>query len=157
MYPNATYSPSPSSPRSERAIKGIDRPRAGDRRTASGTAVLRVLVVEDEAVIAALLAEVLEDMGHDVCAIEATELGAVAAAQRCHPDLMIVDARLGDGSGLQAVAEILRSGFVPHIFVSGDAARVRALRPDAVVLQKPFREPELARAMVRAMARMSRP
>lgn len=119
--------------------------------------VLRVLVVEDEAVIAALLAEVLEDMGHDVCAIEATELGAVAAALDCHPDLMIVDARLGDGSGLQAVTEILRDGFVPHIFVSGDATRVQALRPNAVVLQKPFRAPELERAMLRAMGSPSRP
>lgn len=112
---------------------------------------LRILVVEDETVIAALLAEVLEDMGHDVCAIAATELGAVAAARRCNPDLMIVDARLRQGSGIGAVVEILRARFVPHIFVSGDAAQVRALRPDSVVLQKPFREPELERAMLRAM------
>jgi DNA-binding response OmpR family regulator len=112
---------------------------------------LRILLIEDETMIATLLAEVLESMGHDVCGIEATELGAVAGAILYRPDLMIVDARLGDDSGLFAVAEIIRRGFIPHVFVSGDAARVRALRPDAVVLQKPFREAELTRAMKLAM------
>jgi len=41
---------------------------------------LRVLVVEDNAIIGMLLAEVLAGMGHDVCAIEATEADAVTAA-----------------------------------------------------------------------------
>lgn len=113
--------------------------------------ILRVLLVEDEVLIAMLFAEVLEDMGHDVCAIEATEIDAVAAAARCQPDLMIVDARLRQGSGVSAVAEILRSKFIPHVFVTGESSRVQALRPDAVVLQKPFFASDLARAMQRAV------
>ena len=52
---------------------------------------LRVLIVEDEAMIAMMLAEVLRELGHEVCATEATEAGAVAAAARHKPDLMIVD------------------------------------------------------------------
>jgi len=108
---------------------------------------LRVLVVEDDAMIGDLLAEMLERIGHDVCGIEATEADAVAAARRCAPDLMIVDARLGEGSGLSAVDEILRDGPVLHIFVSGDSTRVRALKPQAMVLQKPFLEAELVRAI----------
>jgi two-component system, response regulator PdtaR len=112
---------------------------------------LRVLIVEDEAVIGMLLAEVLAGMGHDVCAVETTETDAVAAAARCRPDLMIVDARLGDGSGVSAVEEILRTGFVPHVFVSGDMLGVQALRPGAVVIQKPFFESDLARAIQRAL------
>jgi CheY-like chemotaxis protein len=113
--------------------------------------VLRVMVVEDEAVIAILMAEVLAGMGHDVCAIEATEADAVAAAVRCKPEMMIIDARLGDGSGISAVEQILCSGFIPHVFVSGDALRVQALCPGAVVIQKPFRESDLASAMQRAL------
>ena len=108
---------------------------------------IRVLVVEDDALIGMLLAEMLAGMGHDVCAIEATEADAVTAAIRCRPDLMIVDARLGDGSGVRAVEEILRTGSVPHLFVSGDISRVKALRPGSVVLQKPFHETDLARAI----------
>jgi CheY-like chemotaxis protein len=114
---------------------------------------LRVLVVEDEAIIAMLLATVLKGMGYDVCAIALSEAEAVSEAARCNPDLMIVDARLRDGdSGIAAVTEILRGGFIPHVFVTGDAFRVRAQRPDSVILQKPFGEAELARAITRAMS-----
>lgn len=108
---------------------------------------LRVLVVEDDAMIGMLLAEMLEQMGHDVCAVETTKAGAEAAAAQYRPDLMIVDARLGDGSGVSAVEEILRTGFVPHFFVSGNISKVKALRPDAMVLQKPFGGAELVRAI----------
>jgi hypothetical protein len=67
--------------------------------------------------------------------------------QRCSPDLMIVDARLGDESGIAAVDQILCTGPVPHMFISGDPVSVRLLRPDAVVVQKPFRVQDLAVAM----------
>lgn len=112
---------------------------------------LRIMVVEDEAMIALLLGEVLEDMGHEVCAVEATAAGAVTSAVRCRPDLLIVDAQLRDGSGLTAVDQILRCAFVPHVFVSGDVSQVRKLKPNAVTIQKPFREAELASAIRRAL------
>ena len=113
--------------------------------------VLRILVVEDDALIAMLLADMFAGMGHDVCAIETTKAGAVAAAIQCRPDLMIVDARLGDESGISAIDEILRTGFVPHVFISGDISTVRALKPDAVAIQKPFDESDLVRAIQRAL------
>ena len=113
---------------------------------------LRVLVVEDDAIIAMLLADVLADMGYEVCATAANEADAVAAALRFQPDLMIVDARLRDGSGIAAVEEILRSGFVPHVFVSGHPLRDQAISPRAVLLQKPFAESDLVRAISRAIA-----
>ena len=112
---------------------------------------LRVLVVEDDAVIGVLLAEMLIGMGHDVCAVELTEAGAVSAEARCRPDLMIVDVQLGDGNGVSAVAEILRTGSIPHLFVSGDISHAKALRSDVIVIQKPFRESDLARAIQRAL------
>ena len=112
---------------------------------------LRVLVVEDEMLIGMLLADTLVAMGHDVCAVEATEAGAVAAAARCNPDLMIVDARLCQGSGVSAVEEILRTGWIPHVFVSGETTTIQALRPGAIVIQKPFRDIDLNRAIQRAL------
>jgi two-component system, response regulator PdtaR len=61
---------------------------------------------------------------------------------------MIVDAALARGSGVSAVEEILRArGPLAHLFVSGDPGRVQALRPSAVVIQKPFREADLVRAI----------
>ncbi len=99
---------------------------------------LRVLVVEDSAMIAMLLAQAIGDLGHSVCAVAATEAAAVEQAFVSEPDLMIVDAGLGGGSGLSAVDKILETRFVPHLFVTGDVQRVRALRPDAIILEKPF-------------------
>jgi CheY-like chemotaxis protein len=112
---------------------------------------LRILVLEDDAVIAMLIADLLEGMGHDVCASEATEDDGVAAAVRCRPDMMIFDLRLGEGSGVSAVEKISRAGPIPHLFVSGDISRIKKLRPDAVAIQKPFREADLARAIQRAL------
>jgi len=112
---------------------------------------LRVLVVEDDAAIGALLAEMLGQMGYDVCAVEATQASAVSAAARWHPDLMIVDIRLSEGSGVGAVDEIHRAGPVPHVFVSGDISGIRALRPKAPMIQKPYREADLARVIQYAL------
>jgi CheY-like chemotaxis protein len=118
---------------------------------------LRVLVIEDDALIAMLLAELLAGMGHEVCATATSEAEAVIAATCYAPDLMIVDAGLGQGSGVSAVEEILRAGPLAHVFVSGDAERVRLRKPDAVVVRKPFREAELARAIDLALAAVSTP
>jgi CheY-like chemotaxis protein len=91
-------------------------------------------------------------MGHVVCVIATTEAQAVAEAAHCKPDLMIVDASLREGSGVAAVEEILRAGFVPQVFVSGDAESVRALRPGAIVMEKPCRDLQFGNAIQQALA-----
>ena len=131
----------------------MNRQVAVPQRAGEAEPHLRIIVVEDDALIGMLLAEMLVEMGHDVCAIEATEEGAVASAALCHPDVMIVDAWLGDGSGISAIDKILAIGAMPHVFVSGDLARVRKLRPDSVMVQKPYREAELANAIHQAVAK----
>ena len=119
-----------------------------------GTAptALRILIVEDNVIIAMLLEATLVDMGHGVCAIEGTESGAVTAAARHQPDLLIVDARLSEGSGISAVDRILRDGFVPHIFVSGADLKQEKLNPRAVRLSKPYDERDLFAAIEQALA-----
>ena len=57
-------------------------------------------LVEDDALIAILLAELLAGMGHDVCATAATQAEAVIAATRYGTDLMIVDEGLGRGGAV---------------------------------------------------------
>jgi CheY-like chemotaxis protein len=112
---------------------------------------LRTLVVEDDAMIGGLLAETLEDLGHTVCAVESNVANAVAAASHWRPDLMIVDMGLGEASGIVAVQEILRRGFVPHVFVTGGTVRGMPLGPETVLIQKPFRVSDLERAIHRAL------
>ncbi len=114
---------------------------------------LRILVVEDDAMIAMLFTEMLEGMGHDVCGSVASEAEAVAAARSLAPDLMIVDERLRIGTGPGAMIEILSRGHVPHLFVTGNPPRVQQVMPGSVVISKPFREAELIAGMNRAMSR----
>jgi DNA-binding response OmpR family regulator len=106
---------------------------------------LSVLVVEDDAVIGMLLAEMLEEMGYTVCAVVATEEDAVADAARCRPGLMIVDEQLREGSGVSAMQRILQITPVPCVFISG--APVHRTRLGANILQKPFLEQDLVRAI----------
>jgi two-component system, response regulator PdtaR len=126
--------------------------QAGASGTVRAVGMLRVLIVEDEAMIAMLLAEVLREMGHEVCATAPTEDAAVAAAFRHKPDLMIVDEWLRQGSGISAVAEINRSGYIPHIFVTGDPLITQSLAPGTIAIQKPFTMSELVKAVKSALA-----
>jgi DNA-binding response OmpR family regulator len=99
---------------------------------------LRIVIVEDDALIAMDLADLLIGMGHDVRAIAGTEAEAVAAAIRCKPNLMIVDGNLAEGSGVSAMHRILARDFVAHLYVTGDTAQIQRAAPDAVVVTKPF-------------------
>jgi CheY-like chemotaxis protein len=112
---------------------------------------LRVLIVEDNVMIADLLGELIGALGHEVCSIEFSESGAVAAARQLSPDLMIVDVHLQDGSGIAAVETILAASPVPHIFVTGDAQAVKTLKPNATVVQKPYFELDLVLAIQSAL------
>jgi two-component system, response regulator PdtaR len=114
--------------------------------------LLRVLIVEDEAVIGLLLQDTVESLGHSVCGIANTESDAIVQADRYQPDLMIIDAGLRSGSGVSAIEAIERTRRVPHIFVTGNARSVQALRPGAIVLEKPFFNDDLATAIERALA-----
>lgn len=97
---------------------------------------LRILLIEDDALICALLAELLAGLGHDVCGTATTEMEAVAAALRHAPDLMIVDVNLQVGSGVSAMDTILRRSAMPHIFMTGGSQR--PLPANATTLHKPF-------------------
>jgi DNA-binding response OmpR family regulator len=108
---------------------------------------LRILLVEDDAVITALLAELLTEVGHTVCGSARTEMQAVDAAARHGPDLMIVDVQLQAGSGVWAMESILRRGAMPHIFMT--AGSRQAIPANSVVLFKPFGLQGLRDAMER--------
>jgi len=111
----------------------------------------RVLTVEGNPSIGMLLADLLEEMDDDVCAIAATAADGVTAAAQYRADLVIADAWVGDGSGISAIEEILHTGSVPHSYMIGNISRVKALRPDAMVLGKLFHTAELMLAIQRAL------
>lgn len=116
---------------------------------------LRILLVEDEPFIALLLEDLLQEMGHTVCATTATQSGAIAAAGQKSPNMIIVDCHLREGNGIDAMTAILKDGFVPHIIMTGDDLRGQILDPAAVILRKPFLENELSVAIAQATATVS--
>jgi two-component system, response regulator PdtaR len=138
-----------SDPAAPRPQNGIEvRANEGGAAKRSGTRkALRILIAEDVPIIGMLLTETLEGMGHAVCAVATSEAETVSAAARCKPDLMIIDFGLSAGNGISAVETILSAGPIPHFFVSGDMLKVKALAPTAIVIQKPFREADLAQAI----------
>ena len=91
---------------------------------------LRIVVAEDDNLIGELLAIMLENMGHVVCATESTETGTVAAARTFEPELLIVDLNLNPGNGIDAITLITQTQAIPHILVSGNVATLRDIRPD---------------------------
>lgn len=111
-----------------------------------------ILIIEDDELIAEVLAEMVEEMGHSVAGIAETETKAVFLAARTQPDFLICDVTLEEGSGIAAADAICAARNVPHLFASGDVARVKTARPDAVVLEKPFRQRDVAEAIDRALA-----
>ena len=111
---------------------------------------LRVLLVEDDIFIGALLAELLVALGHHVCATAETEADAVAAAALHGPDLILLDVTLRHGTGISAMRTIAQTSDARHVFMTG--AGRRDLPAGIVILQKPFCEPDLVRALAQAMA-----
>jgi two-component system, response regulator PdtaR len=116
-----------------------------------------ILIVEDEPIIGMLLTEVLEGLGHNVIATVATESGAIALAAEYIPDLLIVDAGLTSGDGISAVDAILATGFVPHLFTTGNVLKVRHLKPNAIILEKPFHVTDLVEAIRLALLESDAP
>jgi CheY-like chemotaxis protein len=111
---------------------------------------LSIMLVEDEALIAMFLSDVLVEFGHTVCATVSTEAEAVACALRLAPDLMLVDLALGQGDGARAMRTILGARPQPHVFMTG--ARRADLPAGAHVLEKPFFAADLIRAIEAATA-----
>ncbi len=113
---------------------------------------LSILIIEDEAIIGMLLTEVLVGMGHSVIGVVGSESAAVTLAAEYLPDLLIVDAGLTVGNGVSAVDAILANRFVPHLFTTGNVLKVRLAKPNAIILEKPFHEADLADAISSALA-----
>lgn len=101
----------------------------------------RVLIIEDEPVIAMHLQNIVEDIGHTVIGTAATRTEAVTLAKQEQADLVLADIRLADGSsGIDAVKDILSDYRVPVIFITAYPERLlTGERPEPTwLITKPF-------------------
>jgi len=110
--------------------------RAIDRDLAS-----RVLIIEDETIIALDLENLVHELGHHVTGIATTRDDAVQMAREQRPELILTDIKLADGSsGIDAAMAILKDFDIPVVFITAYPERLlTGQRPEPTYLvSKPF-------------------
>lgn len=133
--------------------------KAGGNATRSPLQVaghqIRVLIVEDDALIAMDLSASVSQLGGDVLQIAATARDAVRAVSELHPDVILMDVRLrGEPDGVEAAHIINSRQGTPIVFVTGnsDAETLRRMRQlaGAQIILKPVLVSELRDAILKA-------
>lgn len=113
---------------------------------------IKVLVVEDEAIVAMDVKYRLESLGYIIPAIASTGEDAVKLSAQTSPDVILMDIMLGKGmDGVEAAEIIHKSSDIPIIYLSAYAdektlARAKITKPFGYIL-KPFEERELHSAI----------
>jgi DNA-directed RNA polymerase specialized sigma24 family protein len=120
-----------------------------------GSIAGRVLVIEDEAIIAMDIESIVTSMGHTVTGIARTRARAVELGRKQRPDLVLADIQLADNSsGIDAVNELLEIfGDLPVIFVTAFPERLlTGDRPEpAFLISKPYSEEQVRSSVSQAM------
>jgi CheY-like chemotaxis protein len=111
--------------------------------------VLKVLIAEDDLMIADLADEILVGGGYQVCGIARTVAEAVALAQHHKPDLALLDLRLADGGlGTEIAAQLLPLGRLGVLYASGNISQVVLTTADGdACLSKPYSSADLLRGL----------
>ncbi len=141
-------------PGAQRAFGPTDA--AGGSKGASPSFRLRILIVEDESILAMQLEDMVQDLGHVVVGSTASHAAAVAAAEASRPDLALMDINLGrGGNGIEAALELRRRFDLPSIFLSAYLSspsvreQAQAAEPLGLV-PKPYTERQIDAALKRA-------
>ena len=117
---------------------------------------LRVLVVEDEMMVSMLIEDMLTDMGCKVVGPASRLDEAIDFANTAEIDCAVLDVNLG-GQPIFPLADVLRAKGVAFAFATGYGdAGLREIDKGTPVLQKPFREGDLARVLVQLSEKVAR-
>lgn len=111
----------------------------------------RVLIVEDEMLVAMLLEDMLRDLGHVVVGIATRVESALSLITSTEPDLAILDINLA-GEKSFPVAEVLEKKGIPFVFATGYGQQgLEGNHVSRIVLAKPFHARDLERALKTAI------
>lgn len=110
---------------------------------------LRILIVEDEILIALELESLLQDAGHEVVGIAASSDEALALGADLGPDLAFVDIHLADGpTGVEAARRLARERGITVLFMTANAKRIPDDFAEAHgVIAKPYTERGVLQAL----------
>lgn len=116
----------------------------------------KILIVEDEGMVALVMRWNLERLGYEVCDAVSTGEGAIASVAQHRPDLILMDVHLpGRISGIEAARQISEGYTIPFIFFTGysseEVAQHTGTVEAAACLTKPVEMQELAAAVKSAL------
>ena len=110
----------------------------------------RILVVEDEALIAVMVEDMLVEMGGEVVGPAATIDDALALSREEMLDAAVLDVNVR-GRRIDPVAEALMARGVPVLFATGYGEVRLASGAPATVIDKPYTQDKLSRGIAAAM------
>ena len=122
---------------------------------------ISILIVEDEALVASYIEEVLAESGFHVAGIAASGPEALSLAAEASPALALVDIRLtGPIDGIELACRLRQKFALPAIFLTGlvdadTSERAEAAQPLGF-LRKPFLPSQVFKAIERALGLISR-
>lgn len=127
---------------------------APSRTSDAAAAGMRLLLVEDEGLVALEMEWILTTAGHSVIGIAVDHASVTALLDQPgqRPDLALVDIRLANGSSGLQVAQDLAAIGVPVLFVTGNCPPERPAVSAVGCLHKPFTETELINSVAAADA-----
>lgn len=115
----------------------------------------RILIAEDEAIVALDLGEIILSLGYVLVGYARTAADAIARTESEKPDLVLMDIRLGLSDGITAAQDIRRRLDVPVVFVSahGNDLDRRGLSDLGKAVPKPFTVAMLKSAIEETLGR----
>ena len=117
---------------------------------------LRIMVCEDNLVIALDLHQEVAESGHTPLEIATNSIDCLRATESDRPDLVLVDINLADGrTGISLVRQLSDRG-IPSIIITGESEFIHEPHTALLVLEKPLRSGELAQALETARSRVSK-
>ena len=125
---------------------------------ALGSSPPRVLIVEDESIVADNLRQGLEEMGYDPVGCVGTGESAIEVAERSGPDLILMDIHLkGSLSGIEAARQIWKRSQIPIVYCTAlsDLETLKAVQTTECYgyVVKPFHSQSVRAAIELALAR----
>ncbi|OAI11768.1 hypothetical protein A1507_19770 [Methylomonas koyamae] len=120
----------------------------------------RILIVEDEALIAEEMQDRLQRLGYQVAGIADTGPTAISLAEQTRPDLVLMDIQLkGEMDGIETAERIYRQLHIPVVYVTAHADHATLHRAKNIAqfgyILKPFQERELMTSIPMALHRHS--
>ena len=110
----------------------------------------KVLIVEDETMVAMMLEDMVAELGHVVSGVASGLSEGLAMAERDQIDFAILDVSL-NGERSLPIAEALENRGIPYVFATGyGAQKVEGAKRDAQTLAKPFAIEDLARILLKS-------